>query len=170
MRKSKIDLLFCISFIFFIFIIISHASSEQKKDLKEPVIITSHTLTADNKAKTAVFEGAVKATKGDITLYADKMIVYYHDEKSGSSIKKIDAEGNIKLVKGDRVVLSKFAQYFPDNEERVIFTGEPQATDGENIITGAKMTYFFKTDRYVVEKSKVFMQDNSAMKGQKKKD
>lgn len=144
--------------------------AEQKKGAREPVTITSQILTADNKANIAIFEGSVKAVKGDIILYADKMTVYYQDEKAGtSSIRKIDAEGNIKLIRGDRVVASGFAQYFSETEEKVVFTGEPKATDGESVITGSKMTYFFRNDRYVVENSKVFMR-NEAQKSQRKKD
>ncbi len=141
--------------------------AEQKKGAKEPVTITSQILTADNKARKAIFEGSVKAVKGGIALYSDKMTVYYQDEKTGSSIKKIDVEGNIKLIKGDRVITSDFAQYFSDADERVIFTGEPKATDGQSVITGSKMTYFFKNDLYVVENSRVLMQDRDQNKGNK---
>lgn len=154
-----------------IFLSVIHGVSfaEQKKGAREPVTITSRIMTADNKANIAIFEGSVKAVKGDIILYADKMTVYYQDEKAGSSIRKIDAEGKIKLIRGDRVLTSSFAQYFSGTEENAIFTGEPKATDGESVITGSKMTYFFKNDRYVVENSKVFMQ-NEAQKNQKKKE
>lgn len=141
--------------------------AEQKKGVREPVTITSQILTADNKARTAIFEGSVKAVKGDIILYSDKMTVYYQDEKAGSSIKKIDAEGNIKLIKGERVITSSFAQYFSEADERVVFTGEPKATDGQSVIAGSKMTYFFVNDRYVVENSRVLMQDRD-QKVQKK--
>jgi len=143
------------------------SSAEQKKGAKEPIIITSQMLTADNKAKTAIFEGSVKAVKGDVTLYSDKMTVYYQDEKAGSSVRKIDAEGNIKLIRGNRVVTAGFAEYFTEAEERVVFTGDPRAADGESVITGSKMTYFFRSDRYIVENSKVFMQDKD-QRGQKK--
>lgn len=143
------------------------ALAEQKKSSGEPVTITSKTLTADNKARTAVFEGDVKAVKGNMTLYADKMTVYYQDERSGSSIEKIESEGNIKLIRGDRVITSSFAQYFSGSDEKVIFTGEPRAIDGGTIITGTRMTYFFKADRYVVENSKVLLQDRDN-RGQKK--
>jgi len=128
-----------------------------KKDEKAPTIITSRTLNADNKAKTALFEGNVVAKKGEMTMFADRMLVFYAEEKGGSNIKKIDAEGNVKLIKGDRVVTSGFATYFAEPEEHIVFTGEPRATEGENVVTGTKMTSFIKDDRSVVENSKVFL-------------
>ena len=135
-------------------------SAQEKKaasSSKEPTVITSEILTADNKAKTALFERSVVAKKGEMTLFADKMLVYYSEEKGSSNIKKIDAEGNVKLIKGERIVTSKFAVYFAEPEEKIIFTGEPRATEGENVVTGTKMTYFMKDDRSLVENSKVFM-------------
>ena len=130
---------------------------EENTTVKEPTIITSQTLTTDNKAKTALFQGNVVAKKGDGTLYADKMLVHYSEEKGGSSIKRIDTEGNVRLVRGDRVVTSKFATYFAEPEEHIIFTGEPRAAEGENVVTGTKITYFMKDDRSIVENSKVFI-------------
>ncbi len=133
------------------------AAPEGKKTEKEPTIITSRTLTTDSKAKTALFEGSVVAKKGEMTLFADKMLVYYMEEKGSTTIKRIDAEGKVKLVKGDRIVTSKFATYFAEPEERVIFTGDPKASDGENVILGTKMTYYMKDDRSIVEHSKAFL-------------
>lgn len=129
----------------------------KKAAAKEPTVITSERLTTDNTAKTALFEVNVVAKKGDMTLFADKMLVSYSEERGGSNIKKIDAEGNVKLVRGARVVTSRAATYFAAPEEHVVFTGEPRASEGENVVTGTKMTYYMSSDNSVVENSKVFL-------------
>jgi lipopolysaccharide export system protein LptA len=168
--KSRLILKNLILFIVLYFLIYFSFSSfnysfAQQKTEKEPTIITSEILTADNKAKTALFERSVIAKKGDMTLFADKMLVYYSEDKDGStSIKRIDAEGNVKLIKSDRVVVSKVATYFAEPEERIIFTGEPKATEGENIVTGTRMTYYLKDDRSIVENSKVILIDKKGGK------
>ena len=130
---------------------------EENRSVKEPTIVTSQKMTTDNKAKTALFEGNVVAKKGDRTMYADSMLVYYSEEKGGSNIKKIDAEGNVKMVKDDRVVTSKSAVYYSEPEEYIVFTGEPRASEGENVVNGTKITYFMKDDHSIVENSKVFI-------------
>ncbi len=122
-----------------------------------PTIITSESLTADNKAKTALFTGSVVAKKGNMTLYADRMLVYYIESGGGSNIDKIDAEGNVKLIRGDRVVTSGKLMYFAGPEERAIFTESPRAAEGKNVVIGTKMTYYMKDDRSLVENSKVFI-------------
>jgi lipopolysaccharide export system protein LptA len=129
-------------------------SQEKAQMIKGPITITSGTLTADNKAHTAAFENSVVARTSDMTLLADRMLVSY-DANSGD-VKMIEAEGNIKLLRGTRVIISHKAAYYAD-AEKVIFTGEPRATDGENIVTGTKITYLLNEDRYLVDDSKVFL-------------
>ncbi len=51
---------------------------------KHPVVVTSDTLDADNKAKIATFSGTVVAKqlqeKETLYIYCDKLIVYYTDD------------------------------------------------------------------------------------------
>ncbi|MEJ5226880.1 lipopolysaccharide transport periplasmic protein LptA [Thermodesulfovibrio sp.] len=153
------------SLIFILFLLLAYnLFAEEKKDSPEPIIITSQSLINDNRAKTATFEGNVVAKRGDATLLANKMIVYYEDEQKGGNIKLIEAIGNIKLIRGDRTITSHKAIYYPEPEERVVFTGEPRATDGKNLVTGEKITYFMKDDRSLVEKSRVYLKERKTGK------
>lgn len=120
---------------------------------KGPTVITSLTLTADNNSHTALFEGAVVAKTGDMTMYSDRMLVYYTVE---GKVKKIEADGHIKLLKGERIITSESAVYNAD-EEKLIFTGQPKAIEGNNIVSGSKMTYLIKENRSLVENSRVYM-------------
>ena len=130
------------------------ASAEDQKKVKGPINITSATLTADNKARTALFEGNVVAKTTDMTIYSDKMLVFY---KEGSGdVTKIESTGNVRLLKGTRLITAQNAVYYAD-EDKVVFTGEPRAVDGENVVTGTTMTYYISQDRSYVEKSKVFL-------------
>jgi len=133
-------------------------SQEKTQPMKGTLIITSEMLTADNNAHTALFERSVVARTTDRTLYADRMLVTY-DPDTGD-ITEVEAEGGVKFIKatskGTRVVTSEKANYYAD-EDKVIFTGEPRATDGENVSIGDKITYFVKEDRYLVENSKAFV-------------
>ena len=129
------------------------AESEVKR-IKGPIVITSEKLTADNTAHTALFEGSVVARTKEMTVYADKMLVY--SDKDSGDVTRIDSSGNVRLIKGNRVVTSQEATYFAD-EDKVIFTGEPKAVEDGNVITGKKMTYLMNEDRFFVDGSKVFL-------------
>jgi lipopolysaccharide export system protein LptA len=121
--------------------------------LNGPIVITSSTLSADSANNIAVFEGSVVASAEDLTLHSDRMTVFYSVE---GDIEKIDASGNIKLVKGDRVLTSKKAIYLA-KEAKITFTGEPMAVEGANIITGSKIIYLVEEDRSIVHDSKVYI-------------
>jgi lipopolysaccharide export system protein LptA len=148
---------FIISILFLFFTSVNAFSEEgAQRKIKGPITVTSETLTADNKSHTALFEKNVIARTTDMTLYADKMLVFY---KEGSGdVTKIDASGNVRLFKGGRIITSLNATYYAD-EDKVIFTGQPRAIDGENVVTGSVMTYYIGEDRSYVEKSKVFLKN-----------
>jgi len=141
--------------ILFLILFFSSATAAEKAE-KIPIIITSQTLTAEHNNSTAVFEGAVVATKEDLTIYSDKMTVFY--DNSESKIKKIYAVGNVKAHKNDRVIFSDEATYM-ENEKKIIFTGNPRAVEGENVVTGTQITLYLEDERAVVEGSRVILQD-----------
>ncbi|MBI4684067.1 MAG: hypothetical protein HY755_02590 [Nitrospirae bacterium] len=148
---------FFIVSVFVCIIFLSNGLSEDKPaQIQGPIVITSETLSADNKARTALFEGSVVAKSESMTLYSDRMLVYYAEQTG--NVTKIDAEGRVKLVKKDLVVTSKAAQYFAD-EEKMIFTGEPRAVEKGNVVTGTKMTYLMREDRSIVEDSRVLLEN-----------
>lgn len=132
-----------------------------KKGSAEPIIVTSKSLSADNKDKTATFEGSVLAKRGDVFLYSDKMKIYYGNEGEQGNITKIEAEGGVRLVRNKSILTATSALYLAMPEEMVIFTGQPRATDGNNVITGSKITYYIKDDRSVVEDSKVIINNQA---------
>ncbi len=146
--------LFISSLFIFLFLPTYAFTGEKAQPIKGPIIITSTTLIADNQAHTVLFENSVIARSTDMTLNADQMLVHY-DEESGD-ITKIIAKGNIKLIKGTRVITAKEAAYYAD-KETIIFTGDPRAIEKENVVTGKKMTYYLDEDRFLVEESKVFL-------------
>jgi len=132
----------------------SLAVAEAVKKLKGPIVITSERMTADNRAHTTLFEQSVVARTKDMVLYANSMLVH-SDERSGD-VTRIDATGDVRLVRDKRLVTSKEATYYAEGE-KVIFTGSPKAVENGNVITGKKMTYLVDEDRFLVDDSKVFL-------------
>ncbi|MGC2063069.1 MAG: LptA/OstA family protein [Thermodesulfovibrionales bacterium] len=127
-----------------------------RASVKGPITVTSESLTADNKAHTALFETNVVARTPDMSMAADKMLIFYRED--GGEVTKIEATGNVRLIKESRVITAQNAIYYAD-EDKVVFTGEPKAIDGDNVVTGTKMTYLIKEDRSRVENSKVLLKN-----------
>jgi lipopolysaccharide export system protein LptA len=152
---SFVGLFLCLLF----FSLCSRSVAEEKRTgTKGPVTITSSTLTADNKTRTALFEGSVTAKAEDTTMHADRMLVHYTEE---GKVTRIEATGHVRLVKGERVITSDEATFLAD-EEKVIFTGQPKAVEGSTMVTGTRMIYLMKEDRSLVEQSRVFMEKGAA--------
>ncbi len=120
---------------------------------KEPVEITAETLIADNRAHTAVFKGTVVVHQGTINLYADWMKVFYSE---AGDVGKIVARGNVKLVKDAREITSGEAVYYKELQ-KIVFTGNPVATEGNSTISGDRMVYYIASDRSEVENSRVII-------------
>ena len=146
---------FLIISIFFLFFPAIQSSAENRKtNVKGPITITSETLTADNKAHTALFEKSVVAKTKDLTIQADIMLVFYKED--GGDVTKIEATGNVRVLREARIITSKAAIYYA-GEEKVLFTGEPRAMDGDNVVSGTKIIYFIDDDRFFVENSRVIL-------------
>lgn len=118
---------------------------------QSPIVITSAKLKAENN--TALFEGSVVAKTDNMTLYSDKMLVFYSQE---GKVSKIEADGNVRLIREGKVLTSSKALYIA-GEEKIIFTGEPKAVEGENVVTGSKITYIIKEGRSIIENSRVIL-------------
>ncbi len=136
---------------------------------KNPIVVTSDTLDADNKAKIATFSGSVVAKqlqeKETLYIYCDKLTVYYTgdtekkpglsqapkpEKKEGlsqqSKIDKIIATGHVKIVQGEDVATGENATFFND-EQKIVLTGNPKVWQGKNLVKGEEITVWIRENR-----------------------
>jgi lipopolysaccharide export system protein LptA len=151
------------------------APSQQQVAPKEiPLRITATRLEADQKHRTIIFSGQVKALYGDYTLYCNKLLVYLKNQAKSSQgaatsqagaaapaplgalgaskIDRIVAQGQVRFVQGDRVATGKEAIFYKDKDE-VVLRGNPQLWQAENTLKGSRIVFNLKTNRVVVESS-----------------
>jgi len=119
---------------------------DQNKDeasAKEKIVITCDgPLEIDYEKNIATFNNNVKVDRTDSTIYSDKMDVFFipsgkgeePKDKStanktpslmGSSIDKIIARGNVKIVRGDNTSYSEEAIYSA-LDKKILLTGRPK--------------------------------------------
>jgi lipopolysaccharide export system protein LptA len=114
------------------------ASAFSREDVKkDPIVVTSKMLTIDNENNTAVFEHSVVAEAPEMTLYADKMYIFYNQDTR--AITRIDASGRVKVIEKDRVITADKATYYA-RDERVIFKGDLKVVERKRVISGEKST------------------------------
>ncbi len=109
-----------------------------------PITVKSNEMTADNKGKTAVFSGKVVAKQGDITIFADKLIVNYADKNE--DVEKVEALGNVRIVQLNRTGFADQAVYDSRNG-RIVLTGTPRVVQGGDSISGKVITYYVDDDK-----------------------
>ena len=157
LRQLFINILFRTSgllIIFFLLIPVCVSSREAAKKNKNPIVVTSKMLTIDSKTNTAIFENSVVAKTQDMTLYADKMFIFYN--KDTGNVTRVDALGKVKVVEKDRVVTSDEATYHA-HDEKIIFRGNLKVIEGEHIDSGKRVTNLPDGDSEFINSSKILI-------------
>jgi lipopolysaccharide export system protein LptA len=109
-----------------------------------PITVKSNEMTADNKGKTAIFSGKVVAKQGDITIFADKLVVNYADKKG--DVDKVEALGTVRIIQQNRTGFADQAVYDSRNG-RIVLTGTPRVVQGGDSISGKVITYYVDDDK-----------------------
>ena len=106
---------------------------------KEPLKVKSDTLHADNEKHTATFEGKVVVRQGDLTLYADRLLISYSGD--GKELSRVEAFGNVRILQGTSQATGAHGVYEP-KEARILLDGSPRViSQGGNEVTGELITY-----------------------------
>ena len=111
---------------------------DAKDEKKEKIVITCDgPLDIDYEKNIAVFNNNVKVEKPDMTIYSDKLEVYFtpkqetESKKSqgpdvmSSSINKIVGLGNVRILRGENISYSQEATYTA-LDKKITLTGRPQ--------------------------------------------
>lgn len=146
-KISKVLLVICI-----IFPSLGSAEkfSKEKKN-NRPIEITAEKMTSDKKSNQIIFIGNVVAKQDKLTIFSDKMTVY--NNKKNRKLKKIVAQGNVKIEKGERFASGDRAVYI-EKEEKIVLTGNPHAWENDNEIVATEMIFLVKEDKFIVKGSK----------------
>jgi lipopolysaccharide export system protein LptA len=118
-----------------------------------PITVKSNELAADNKGKTAVFTGKVVAKQGDVTIFCDRMTVFYGNTQG--DVDKIEADGNVRIVQENRTGLSSHALYDSKQGKITLTGGNPKVMQGADTVTGEVITYFIDDERSNVSGGRV---------------
>jgi lipopolysaccharide export system protein LptA len=129
------------------------AAASRKSGSDLPITIKSNELSADNKGKTAVFTGKVVAKQGDVTIFCDKMTVFYGAVQG--DVDKIVADGNVRIVQENRTGVAAHAVYDSKEGKVTLTGGSPRVMQGTDTVAGEVITYFVDDDRSTVSGGRV---------------
>ncbi|EKE43345.1 OstA family protein precursor [Oceaniovalibus guishaninsula JLT2003] len=111
-----------------------------RQDTSLPVEVASDSLNVDQTAGTAVFQGNVLITQGEMKLSASSVEVFYAGAGTQSGrIARMVAEGNVTLVNGHEAAEAQRAVYDIDAGS-VVMTGDVILTQGTTALSGETLT------------------------------
>ncbi|WP_331960871.1 LptA/OstA family protein [Candidatus Binatus sp.] len=116
---------------------------------KAPIDIKSKSMSLDYQNHSVLWVGDVHATQADAQLTSDQLRVNYLD-KDFKQMKDMVADGNVRLSQGTRWATGKHGVMDQTNHT-VVLTGSPVAHDGNDQITGCKITVYLNTSQSVVD-------------------
>jgi lipopolysaccharide transport protein LptA len=116
---------------------------------KAPIYIKSQSMSLDYQNHSVLWTGSVHATQADAQLTSDQLRVNYFD-KDFKQMKDMVADGNVRLSQGTRWATGKHG-VMDQTKRTVVLTGSPVAHDGNDQITGCKITVFLNTSQSVVD-------------------
>jgi lipopolysaccharide export system protein LptA len=96
------------------------------------------------KENLIVFKGNVIARQKDIVIYADSVEAVIIED--GRGIEKVIAGGNVKIQQGLRVANCQKAIFY-NVEQKVVMTGDPRVSEGDNIVSGDEIIFDIEKNR-----------------------
>ncbi len=113
----------------------------------QPINIKSNELYTDSNARTATFIGKVVAKRNDITIFADKLVVYYPEQ--GGQVERVEAFGNVRIVQLNRLGTGGHAVY-ENKAGKITLYQNPKVYQDKNVVSGKVITYYLEDEKSVV--------------------
>ncbi len=117
---------------------------------KGPITIKSDRMEVLQNQQVVIFSGHVVAEREGLTIYADRLVVYYTKREGRREVTKLVAIGHVKIHKGEWIARAGKAVYFKE-QEKIVLEDHPQVWQGENTVRGDRITLYLNEDRSVVE-------------------
>jgi lipopolysaccharide export system protein LptA len=111
---------------------------------EEPIKILSDKLHTDSSRKVATFTGNVAARQGDLTIFADRLVISYSEESG--DISRAEVFGNVRIVQGERRAQADHGVYDAKNS-RIELDGNPKVFQGSDTISGRNITYYLDQEK-----------------------
>lgn len=114
-------------------------SSAQALDRDKPIAFGANELT---RTETRVLmRGAAEFTQGETRLRANAAEAYVLN----GTLTRVEASGDVFFVTVDQTVRADRATYTPESD-LIILTGDVILVQGENVLTGGRLTYNTRTE------------------------
>ena len=123
-------------------------------DSTVPIEVDSERMELRSKENIIVFSGSVVSRRADVNLSCDRLVVYMTE--GGEDVEKIEAQGNVRIRKGDILVAGEHAVFIPARESFLI-TGQPRMWRGRDVVEGDSILLNLVDESVSVEGARIIM-------------
>lgn len=120
-------------------------------DKDTPVVITADSMELQRKTGTIVYRGNVLVVRDDVKIASDTLFARYGADDGG--LRSVVAEGTVRVHHGGREMTGDKAVFDGVAETITVSGDNTTVRDGNNSISGDRITIYMKEDRSVVENS-----------------
>lgn len=120
------------------------ATAAEKPRSELPIELKADQLFSDSNNRTATFTGKVSARQGDITIFADKLVVRYAPETK--DVDRVEAVSNVSIIQGNRRAVAQQAVY-DTAKGTILLTGNPKVYQGGDTLAAKEITYYVDEQR-----------------------
>ena len=113
-----------------------------------PIKIVSDRLEADDMARKVKFIGHVIVRRGDVTLYAQEVLVTYLQGKG--DIEEIIASGEVRIIQNERIATAERATLY-QKEGKIVLTGAARLLQGKDSIDGEEITVLINEEKSIIK-------------------
>lgn len=117
-------------------------------DREAPLVITADRMELRRKENLIVYRGNVLAERGDLRIRSDVLSARY--DAGDGALQTVVAEGKVRVSQGAREMTGDKA-VFDDSKETITVSGNTVVRDGDNSVSGGRVTIYMNEDRSVIE-------------------
>ena len=134
-------------------------------DTKAPIDVDADRIEVLDAQNQAVFTGNVRVRQGGLTLEANRIkIAYARPAKGDPVIRRLDADGNVRLATPSERATSRFGIY--DVDARILtLIGDVNLTRGTTKLKGNRLTIDLATGRSTLDGQSSTSQAGSRVSG-----
>ena len=129
------------------------AEKESQAAPDGPIEVTSQQMEADQQGGKVHFSGKVVGKRGDMTIYANHLTLFFVETDGSRIIERLEAEGSVRVVDGNRVATAQKLLYLQVSEKMTL-SGNAEIHQGGNLVAGDEIVLFLREDRSMVKSGK----------------
>lgn len=113
-----------------------------------PIKIVSDRLEADDLAKKVKFIGHVVVHRGDVSLYAQEVLVIYLQGRG--DVEEIIASGEVRIIEKDRIATADRATLY-QKEGKIVLNGSARLLQGKDSIEGEEIIVLLNEEKSIIK-------------------